>query len=192
MDLVREILRGAAKEGRHAETWQRLQKDASDRPESTLVETPSGGVWMSPIESKFYEAMTAEGLSPVPQYCVEGYFVDFAFPDIRLAVEADGAAFHGGEARQRDHKRDWILGNAGWTVKRFHGSTIYARASNCAFVVKREVETARSIRREMAEAAEAARKRRNAALMAPLRKLLALLRRKPPAEGPPPQVPVPP
>ena len=72
---------------------------------------------MSPIESKLYEAMVAEGLSPVPQYCVEGYFADFAFPDIRLAFEADGRAYHGGERRERDRKRDWILKNAGWTLE---------------------------------------------------------------------------
>jgi len=101
---------------------------------------------MSPIESKLYEAMCAEGLTPVPQYCVQGYFVDFAFPDLRLAIEADGAAYHSGEAHERDRKRDWILQNAGWSVKRFHGSTINARAGNCAYVIRREVESARSAR----------------------------------------------
>jgi very-short-patch-repair endonuclease len=192
MDLAREFMREAAKEGRHAETWQRLQEEAAARPESTLVQTPSGGIWMSPIESKFYEAMTAQGLDPVPQYCIQGYFVDFAFPDVRLAVEADGAAFHSGEARQRDRKRDWILGNAGWTVKRFHGSTLHSRAPNCAFVVKREVETARSLALQRAQQAEAARQRRNAALLAPFRKLLALFRRKPAESRAQPHAPDPP
>ncbi len=51
---------------------------------------------MSPIEAQLYEAMRAEGLSPIPQYCVSGYFVDFAFPDVAVAVEADGAAYHEG------------------------------------------------------------------------------------------------
>jgi very-short-patch-repair endonuclease len=40
-----------------------------------------------------------EGLPPVPQRCIEGYYVDFAFPDVRLAVEADGAAYHEGDRR---------------------------------------------------------------------------------------------
>ncbi len=131
---------------------------------------------MSPIEVKLYEALVAEGLSPVPQYCIEGYFADFAFPDIRLAVEADGAAFHGGAAKSRDRKRDWILKNAGWTVKRFHGSTIHERAGNCAFVVKREVEAVRSVRAELAAAQGRRREARKQALLGPFRWLAGLFR----------------
>ena len=67
--------------------------------------------------------MVKAGLSPVPQLCIEGYYVDFAFPDVRLAVEADGAAYHEGDRRQRDRKRDWIIRRGGWTVQRFHGTT---------------------------------------------------------------------
>ncbi len=98
---------------------------------------------MSPIEVKLYEAMSREGLSPVPQYGVEGYYVDFAFPKSRLAVEADGAEFHEGAGRQRDRKRDWILRRYGWKVLRFHGSTIHQRAENCVYVIKKELAARR-------------------------------------------------
>ena len=73
------------------------------------VQTPWGPVWISPIESRLYEAMIREGLSPVPQLCIEGYYADFAFPDVRLAVEADGAAYHEGDRRQRDWKESCML-----------------------------------------------------------------------------------
>lgn len=67
----RDLLRSSSTSSRHASMWHRLQPGAAARPESRLVQTPSGGIWMSPIESKLNDAMVAEGLSPVPQYCIE-------------------------------------------------------------------------------------------------------------------------
>jgi len=173
------LVREAAKHISRAQVGRRLQKEAAARPESTQVRTSDGLVWMSPIESRLYEAMRAEGLSPTAQFCVEGYFVDFAFPDIRLAVEADGAAFHGGEARDRDRKRDWILKNAGWSVKRFHGTTIYNKAGNCAFVIRREVEAARAEVLRLQEEARRRRQARREAFLRPLRWLARGFRRRP-------------
>lgn len=69
------------------------------------------------------EAMYGDDFAPRPQYGLEVCWVDFAFPDVRVAVVADGAAYHEGDRRQRDRKRDGILGRAGWTVKRFRGTT---------------------------------------------------------------------
>ena len=91
-----------------------MQREAAARPESVRVQTPTGEVWMSPIEVALYEAMRREGLSPLPQFYIQGYYVDFAFPDVGVAVEADGAAYHEGVRQQRDRKRDWILRRAGW------------------------------------------------------------------------------
>jgi very-short-patch-repair endonuclease len=46
--------------------------------------------------------------------------VDAAFVEVRVAVELDGAAFHGSpEARERDTRRDVALAAAGWVVLRF-------------------------------------------------------------------------
>ena len=136
---VRKIVREASKRVRRKRVGRRLQKEAASRPESELVQTAAGEFWMSPIEVKLYEAMSREGLSPTPQFCVEGYYEDFAFPKSRLAVEADGAAYHEGERRQRDRKRDWILRRRGWKVLRFYGSTIHQRAENCVYIIKKEL-----------------------------------------------------
>lgn len=57
-------------------------------------------------------------------------------------------------------------------MKRFHGTTIYHRAANCAYVVRQEVE---GRRRYLAfQAAERARKRqaRKDAILAPFRALM--------------------
>ncbi len=46
--------------------------------------------------------------------------LDAAWPEVRLAVELDGAAFHGSaEQRERDLRRDAALAAQGWLVLRF-------------------------------------------------------------------------
>jgi very-short-patch-repair endonuclease len=46
--------------------------------------------------------------------------LDAAWPEVKLAIEFDGAAFHGSqEARERDLRRDAALAAQGWLVLRF-------------------------------------------------------------------------
>ena len=46
--------------------------------------------------------------------------LDAAFPELKVAIELDGAAFHGSaEARERDTRRDVALAALGWVVLRF-------------------------------------------------------------------------
>ena len=48
------------------------------------------------------------------------WFIDVAFPAVRLAVEVDGWAFHSGPDRfRRDRRKQNTLVEAGWTVLRF-------------------------------------------------------------------------
>jgi very-short-patch-repair endonuclease len=146
----RRITKDIMTRDRRRRTYQKVQKEAQDRPESIQVETSDGRIWMSPIEFRLYEAMHKEGLTPVAQCLVEGYIVDFAFPDIKLAIEADGAAYHAEGKREHDSKRDWVLGRKGWTVKRFQGTAICNRPEDCACVIKREVEERRTLAAEEA------------------------------------------
>src|SRR3989454_5825812 len=139
MNLGRMIARELARAGKRTAVYRRMQQEAAARPGSVSVQTPNGAVWMSPIEVALYDAMRREGLSPFPQFYIQGYYVDFAFPDVGVAVEADGAAFHEGLRQQRDRKRDWILRRAGWTLERVHGETIDHNAADCASVIRREV-----------------------------------------------------
>ncbi len=141
--LIRQASKSAIRTVEHKITYHHLQNEAASRPGATRVPTAAGDIWMSPIESALYEAMRSEGLSPIPQFCIQGYFDDFAFPDVRVAVEADGAAYHQGDRRQHDRQRDWVLRRHGWKVLRFYGATIHDRAANCAYVVKREVQARR-------------------------------------------------
>lgn len=56
--------------------------------------------------------------------------LDFAYPDERVDVECDGAAYHGGPlARARDRERDAALAVAGWAVRRFSWVDVTKNAS---------------------------------------------------------------
>src|SRR2546428_7324948 len=111
------------RDARRAAIYQRLQYEAASRPGSKRVRTPNGEVWMSPIEAQLYEAMRAEGLSPIPQYCISGYFVDFAFPDVGVAADADGAADHEGAPPAKERHGDGGLLPTPGTAERVHWTT---------------------------------------------------------------------
>jgi hypothetical protein len=58
--------------------------------------------------------------------------VDAAWPDARVAVELDGAAFHGSrEQRERDLPRDSALAAAGWIVLRFSYKRLMRDPEGC-------------------------------------------------------------
>ncbi|MEX5719772.1 DUF559 domain-containing protein [Geodermatophilus maliterrae] len=62
---------------------------------------------------------------------------DVAWPGLRVAVELDGAAFHGSrEQRERDLRRDTALAAPGWVVLRFS----YRRLTREPEACRREVE----------------------------------------------------
>jgi very-short-patch-repair endonuclease len=81
----------------------------------------------SPLEERFLALIREYGLAePTLQHWVRvGYFdkpthyrVDFAYPDIHLAVETDGIEFHAGREAY-DERRDHRLLEAGWRTERF-------------------------------------------------------------------------
>ena len=58
--------------------------------------------------------------------------LDAAWPQARVAVELDGAAFHGSrDARERDLRRDSALAAAGWLVLRFSYARLVADPAGC-------------------------------------------------------------
>ena len=75
----------------------------------------------SPLEDAFLRLCDDHGI-PRPQVNaqVEGFEVDFVWPDARLIVETDGRSYHATpEAFERDRARDARLTAAGWRVVRF-------------------------------------------------------------------------
>jgi very-short-patch-repair endonuclease len=70
--------------------------------------------------------------------------LDAAVPELRVAIELDGAAFHGDpSARERDIRRDVALAALGWVVLRFS----YRRLTTEPDACRREILTVCAARR---------------------------------------------
>lgn len=78
-----------------------------------------GGINMTPIEAWLWADMRQANGIFYPQYPVGRFFVDFANPLAKVAIECDGYAYHQDKAKDRD--RDDILEGLGWTVYRITG-----------------------------------------------------------------------
>lgn len=74
--------------------------------------------FLSPIEKNVWNAIRALGMPFYPQFPVGRYHVDFADPIFKLAIEADGAAYHN---KKKDDWRDFQLDQKGWTIYRIEG-----------------------------------------------------------------------
>jgi hypothetical protein len=58
--------------------------------------------------------------------------LDVAYPEARVAIELDGAAFHGSRvARERDLRRDTALAALGWVVLRFSFERLMRDPEGC-------------------------------------------------------------
>lgn len=89
------------------------------------------GDFESPIEEILYDACFKAGLVDFRlQFPVGPYRADLAIPSVKIAIEADGAAFHKDKAR--DKNRDNYFASQGWAVIRFTGSEIYRNPDSCA------------------------------------------------------------
>jgi hypothetical protein len=79
----------------------------------------------SPVEATFVGVCKDIGTdAPLVNRTIEvagrRFEVDFHWPDLRLIVEIDGYAFHGGRSRANsDRDRDQVLSMAGWLIVRF-------------------------------------------------------------------------
>lgn len=96
----------------------------------------------SQLEVDFHPIAAAAGLSaPLSKQLVNGYEVDFHWPELGLIVETDGLRYHRTPASQaRDRVRDQAHVAAGLTVLRF-----------THFQVTRERDRVRSVLEETAE-----------------------------------------
>jgi very-short-patch-repair endonuclease len=88
---------------------------------AVLTSHEAGSTWTrSDVEERMLTLCRRHGLPrPVVNGDVEGFEVDFHWPDHRLIVETDGWSSHGGRgAFERDRVKDAKLVEAGWRVVR--------------------------------------------------------------------------
>lgn len=87
--------------------------------------SPSLDRWMfqtdSPLERMlYYELRYTYKDQIVPQHPLGPYWIDFAIPKYKLALECDGFQYHSSEkARLHDRNRDAYMKRVGWKVMRF-------------------------------------------------------------------------
>ena len=74
---------------------------------------------MSVAEKFVWSEIRSIGLPMFPQFPVLGYFVDFADPVKKIAIEVDGREFHKDYAK--DNKRQREIESGGWTFYRIEG-----------------------------------------------------------------------
>ena len=82
-----------------------------------------GGINMTPIEAWLWSDIRDANAIFYPQYPVGRFFVDFANPLAKVALECDGHQYHLDKAKDRE--RDELLEQLGWTVYRITGSDCY-------------------------------------------------------------------
>ena len=78
-----------------------------------------GMMQMTPIEAWLWGDIREANAIFYPQYPVGRFFVDFANPKAKVAIECDGAAYHTDKAK--DAARDAALAELGWVVYRAPG-----------------------------------------------------------------------
>lgn len=75
---------------------------------------------MTPIEAWLWTDIRQADVILYPQFPVDRFFVDFANPRAKVAIECDGRAYHLDKAK--DAARDAVLESLGWSVYRITGS----------------------------------------------------------------------
>lgn len=106
---------------------------------------PGFSVLESPIEHYLYNALCDAGYKDILelQYKVGTKRVDIAIPSIKIAIEADGKAYHHTEQRQIDNDlaRDKYLARKGWRVLHIEGVAIRRDIKLCVKKVKELIGT---------------------------------------------------
>jgi very-short-patch-repair endonuclease len=76
----------------------------------------------------------------------EVFVLDAAYDEVQLAVEMDGAAWHGSRAqRERDIRRDALVATAGWQTLRFG----YRRLTGEPEACRTEILAVHQVRRRL-------------------------------------------
>ena len=87
---------------------------------------------ISSIETAMLDALKERGLSPEAQCSVAPYWIDLAFPAVKLAIECDGDYWHGNKKQQsKDRQKDGYLRRRGWHVLRLSETEIKTNIDEC-------------------------------------------------------------
>lgn len=124
------------------ELYDGLDEKLQSHPANRYMMDPylweSAGIVMSPIEQALWSEARQAGIVLYPQYPVGRFFVDFANPAARVAIECDGKEFHQDIAA--DISREKIIESFGWRVYRISGADCFAGLHGNADVFRDPIE----------------------------------------------------
>ena len=121
--------------------------DSMGRSAAGKDDVPRPKSFMSLLESRLLHAIVSQRYPYQfwAQYMVNGdprYRVDFAFPQLKIAVQADGEEWHSGvEDIQHDKSRDSQLASQGWVVLRFTEEEIEDRIQDVVSVINQVISS---------------------------------------------------
>lgn len=99
-----------------------------------LADAPPDGL----LEPRFARLQRAYGLPPAMfqwhvRFRGKNYFIDFAYPDLRIAIEVDGYGQRATRAAfESDTERQTVLALLGWTVLRFTWTKVVKHPADVA------------------------------------------------------------
>jgi len=91
--------------------------------------------FMSSLERKFKDLLDGIGIFYEQQYPIKQFFVDFAIPSLKIAIEVDGNYWHQDKDKARDYLRQKEIEAEGWFVLRYSEDQI----NECLEEVSKEV-----------------------------------------------------
>jgi very-short-patch-repair endonuclease len=95
----------------------------------------------SPIERRLFRVLYGLNYPVVCQYPFYPYSLDLALPALKIAIEADGKAYHSSpKQKAHDRKRDAFLKSHGWQTLRFSGSQINGDLSWVVRRIEKEIQ----------------------------------------------------
>ena len=134
VELERAINQADALDVIHVAELRETLDDMPPRPGlaamRTLIDHRTFRLTRSDLEAVFIPLSVRAGLGiPLTRQWVNGYEVDFYYPELGLVVETDGGRFHRTPSEQRaDRRRDQAHTRAGLTPLRFtHGQVKFER-----------------------------------------------------------------
>lgn len=86
----------------------------------------------SPIEEKVWDGIRYLGLPLYPQFPIGKYFVDFADPYRRIAIEVDSHQWH--KDTEKDKQRQKEIEKLGWRVYRIDSWLTFKSVSDFTFL----------------------------------------------------------
>jgi very-short-patch-repair endonuclease len=93
----------------------------------------------SPIERQLYNGLVMNGYYVQTQVPCGKYRIDLALPSLKIAIEADGKAYHSSpKQKAHDRRKNAYLRENGWRVLRFSGRQINRALPHVLARVKEE------------------------------------------------------